>query len=265
MPRPPPLAALRRLMPHFGRLGRAERWRRMRGRPRIWAHRGDSAHAPENTLEAFELARKAGADGIELDVRLDRDGTVVVFHDRDLQRLCERPGCIEELSADERKALRVRGHGVPTLVEVFDMLGTLEINVEIKSNRPGRNGALVAAAANVIRTSGRAEQVLVSSFDPMSLLQFHAQLPDIAVAFLFGKDQTLPIREGWLGRAVGASVLHPEHTLCTAARVKAWHTAGHPINVWTVDDAAELRRLAALGVDGVFTNDPGNAVAVLAV
>src|SRR5262245_45061418 len=96
-----------RRLPHLGRLGRAERWRRIRGRPRVWAHRGASAHAPENTLEAFELARTAGADGIELDVRLDRDGTAVVFHDSDLQRLCDRPGCIEDLTAGERKQLRV--------------------------------------------------------------------------------------------------------------------------------------------------------------
>ncbi len=264
MGKTPPLAVLSRVVPHLGRLGRAERWRRVRARPRIWAHRGASAHAPENTLEAFELARTAGADGIELDVRLDRDGNVVVFHDRDLQRLCGRPGCIEELSAAERKELRVNGAAVPTLEEVFHVLGDLEINVEIKANRPGRNAALVEATANVIRRSGRADQVLVSSFDPFSLLQFYRHLPDIALAFLFGADQTLPIRKGWLGRAMGATVLHPEHTLCTADNVKAWHTTGRPVNAWTVDDPLELQRLNELGVDGVFTNDPARALKVLA-
>lgn len=263
MGKTPPLAVLSRVVPHLGRLGRAERWRRLRARPRIWAHRGASAHAPENTLEAFELARTAGADGIELDVRLDRDGNVVVFHDRDLQRLCGRPGCIEELSAAERKELRVGGAAVPTLEEVFHVLGDLELNVEIKANRPGRNAALVEATANVIRRSGRADQVLVSSFDPFSLLQFYRHLPDIALAFLFGADQTLPIRKGWLGRAMGATVLHPEHTLCTADNVKAWHTSGRPVNAWTVDDPLELQRLNELGVDGVFTNDPARALKVL--
>jgi glycerophosphoryl diester phosphodiesterase len=264
MGKTPPLAVLSRFVPHLGRLGRAERWRRHRGnRPRIWAHRGASAHAPENTIEAFELARTAGADGIELDVRLDREGNVVVFHDRDLQRLCGRDGCIEQLSSDERKALRVRGAGVPLLEEVFHVLGDLELNVELKANQPGRNGALVAATAKVIRQSGRADQVLVSSFDPFSLLQFYRELPDVALGFLFGADQTLPIRKGWLARAMGATVLHPEHTLCTAENVKAWHTSGRPVNTWTVDDPAELRRLDELGVDGVFTNDPAQALAVL--
>jgi len=262
MGKTPPLALVGKLVPHLGRLGRAERWRRLRARPRVWAHRGASAHAPENTLEAFELARSAGADGIELDVRLDRDGNVVVFHDRDLVRLCGRPGSMEELSADERKALRVRGAAVPTLEEVFHMLGDLELDVEIKANRPGRNQALVEATANVIRRSQRADQVLVSSFDPFSLLQFYRLLPDVALAFLFGADQALPIRKGWLGRAMGATVLHPEHTLCTEETVKAWHTSGRPVNTWTVDDEPELRRLDAIGVDGVFTNDPARALAV---
>lgn len=264
MGKAPPLAVLSRVVPHLGRLGRAERWRRLRARPRVWAHRGASAHAPENTLEAFELARTAGADGIELDVRLDRDGNVVVFHDADLKRLCGRPGSIEELTAAERKELRVGGAAVPTLEEVFHVVGDIEINVEIKANQPGRNAALVEATANVIRRSGRAEQVLVSSFDPFSLLQFYRHLPDVALALLFHREQALPIRKGWLGRAIGATVLHPEHTLCTAERVKVWHTSGRPVNAWTVDDPLELRRLDELGVDGVFTNDPARALAVFA-
>jgi glycerophosphoryl diester phosphodiesterase len=264
MGKTPPLAVLSKLVPHLGRLGRAERWRRLRGRPRIWAHRGASAHAPENTLDAFELARTAGADGIELDVRLDGDKNVVVFHDKDLQRLCGRPGRMEEVSASERETLRVGGARVPLLEEVFHMLGDLELNVEIKSNQPGRNGDLVVRTANVIRNSGRADQVLVSSFDPFSLLQFYRLLPDVALAFLFGADQTLPIRTGWLARAMGATVMHPEHTLCTEESVKAWHTSGRPINTWTVDDPTEMRRLDELGVDGIFTNDPALAVKVFA-
>lgn len=257
-------SGIARLLPHLGRHGRANRWKRTRGRPRVWAHRGASALAPENTLAAFELARTAGADGIELDVRLDRDGTVVVFHDRDLMRLCGRTGCIEDLSVTDRKALRVRGEVVPTLADVLDMLGDLELNVEIKSNKPGRMGALVEATAKVIRQSPRADQILVSSFDPIALVQFHRFLPDLALAFLFGDDQPLPLRKGWVGSWMGASVLHPQHTLCTEASVKAWHTAGMPVNAWTVDGDVELLRLARLGIDGVFANDPAHALKILA-
>jgi glycerophosphoryl diester phosphodiesterase len=258
-----PKLPVARFVPHFGRLGRAERWKRAtRARPRVWAHRGASAHAPENTIAAFELAKTAGADGIELDVRLDGEGHVVVFHDSDLRRLCDVRGRIETTSATERKKLRVRGEPVPTLADVFDMLGDMEINVELKASQPGRAGALVEATANVIRHSGRADQVLVSSFDPVALVQFHRFLPDLALAYLFGKDQAFPMRRGWVGQWIGASVLHPQHSLVNAETAKAWHTAGTPVNVWTVDDAAELRRLDELGVDGVFANDPAHALAV---
>lgn len=259
---PLPLAPLTRLVPHLGRLGRANRWRRTRGRPRVWAHRGDSAHAPENTMLAFDQARAAGADGIELDVRFDADHNVVVFHDRELDRLCGRPGRMDQLSAAERATLRVRGEPVPLLAEVLAAFD-LEVDVEIKAESVGRTGALVAATAKVIKDSGRAEQVLVSSFDPVALVQHHQRLPDVAIAYLFHDDQPLPVRRGWLGNLLGASLMHPQHTLCTPDRVKAWHTAGMPINAWTVDDDGELTRLARLGVDGVFANDPGHAIAVL--
>lgn len=254
-----------RLVPHLGRHGRANRWKRVGKRPRVWAHRGASALAPENTLAAFELARTAGADGIELDVQLDADGHVVVFHDHDLQRLCGRPGSIELLSATDRKALRVLGGSecVPTLEDVFDILGDMEINVEIKVAKPGRAFKLVAAVANAIRNSRKADQVLVSSFDPVALVDFHRYLPDLALAYLFGRDQALPVRRGWVGTWIGASVLHPEHTLCTPSLVKNWHTAGMPVNTWTVDDPLVLRKLASMGVDGVFANDPARALAVL--
>src|SRR5262245_50419906 len=97
-----PVHPLVRLLPHVGRLGRATRWRRARGRPRVWAHRGASAHAPENTMAAFERAVRDGADGIELDVRFDGERNVVVFHDERLDRLAGRPGQMSELPAADR-------------------------------------------------------------------------------------------------------------------------------------------------------------------
>jgi glycerophosphoryl diester phosphodiesterase len=250
-------------LPHIGRIGRATRWRRVRGRPRVWGHRGDPAHAPENTLRSFEAALAAGADGVELDVRFDADRNVVVFHDDALPRLTGRPGRMEDLPAAERAALRVGGERVPLLAEVLATFDT-EVNVEIKVARVGRAGALVAAAANVIRASGRADRVVVSSFDPIALVQLHRHLPEVAAAHLFHGAQPLPLRRGWAGRWIGASLVHPQHTLVDAASVARWHRAGLVVNVWTVNDPAELRRLAALGVDGVFTDDPGAALAVLA-
>jgi glycerophosphoryl diester phosphodiesterase len=258
-----PKSPFAQFVPHLGRLGRATRWRRSRaGRPRIWAHRGDSAHAPENTMKAFERAADLGADGIELDVCFDGDRNVVVFHDDELERLTGERGRMDATPAATRAGLRVGGETIPLLAEVLQAID-LEINVEIKSNRTGRMGDLVAATAKVIKESGRADHILISSFDPFVLVQAHRHLPDVALAYLFHEQQPLLLRRGWAGRAAGASLFHPEHKLCTEQSVKAWHTAGLPVNTWTVDDAAELRRLANIGVDGVFTNDVANAVDVL--
>jgi glycerophosphoryl diester phosphodiesterase len=257
-----PKSPLARLLPHLGRLGLATRWRRTRGRPRVWAHRGDSAHAPENTMLAFDKARAAGADGIELDIRFDGDRNVVVFHDSPLQRLTGMPGRMEELPAAQRAKLRIGGEPVPLLAEVLATFD-LEIDVEIKAPKVGRMGSLVEATARIIKDSGRSDQILVSSFDPIALLQFHLYLPTVAIAYLFHEEQALPLRRGWVGNWIGASLLHPQHTLCTEASVKAWHTAGLPINVWTVDDRGELERLARLGIDGVFSNDPAHALEAL--
>jgi len=229
----------------------------------VWAHRGASAHAPENTMLAFDKARDAGADGIELDVRLDGDGHVVVFHDSSLERLTGRRGRIEQTSEAARKDLRVGGEPIALLADVLHAYD-LEINVEIKVNQVGREAALVAATAKVIKASGRSDEIVVSSFDPVALVQFHRHVPEVALGYIFGQDQAFPLRRGWAGIVVGASLVHPQHTLCTEKTVGAWHRAGRPINVWTVDDRAELLRLAALGVDGVFANDPAAALAVFA-
>ncbi|MGE0872889.1 MAG: glycerophosphodiester phosphodiesterase [Kofleriaceae bacterium] len=257
-----PEFSLARYVPHLGRLGRATRWRRTKLRPRVWAHRGDSAHAPENTMVAFEKAKGAGADGIELDVRFDGDHNVVVFHDVTLDRLIGEPGELEQVSAARRKRLRVGGEPIPLLADVLDAFD-IEVDVEIKAVRPGRMGALVEATAKVIEDSGRSDQVLVSSFDPLSLIQFHHHLPEVALAYLFHDEQPLPLRKGWIGRWMGASLYHPQSTLCTETTMRSWHDRGVPVNAWTVDDPDELLRLSALGVDGVFCNDPGHAVKVL--
>lgn len=252
-----------RFFPAIGRRGRSKRWRRADGAsPRVWAHRGDSAHQVENTLAAFEAARAAGADGIELDVRVCRGGDVVVFHDEDLARLAGRPERVADLTLAELRA--VREVAVPTLREVFEAVPALEVNVEIKSPGPGRAGALPAAVARIVRDAGAVDRVLVSSFDPWALVQLHLAAPELPGAFLFHAGEPLVARKGWIGPWLGAAALHPEHVLCTGAAVAAWRAAGFAVNVWTVDDAARLRELAGLGVDGLFTNDPAAARRALA-
>jgi glycerophosphoryl diester phosphodiesterase len=231
----------------------------------ILAHRGDSAHHTENTIESFAAAVRAGADGVELDVRLDGDGTVVVFHDDDLQRLCGRPGRIERLPAAERAALRVPGgHAIPTLREAIDACGALSVDVELKSPRAGRAGRLAAKVADELRaiggTSGGTERFIVSSFDPLALLQFRRCAPEIALGYLFHADQALPLRLGLAAPIAGVAAVHPDHRLVSPAAVERWHARGYAVNTWTVDDPVRLRALSAMGVDACCCNDPAAAL-----
>ena len=258
---------LARLVPALGRRTRAERWRRAGARPKIWAHRGSSGRVTENTIAAFEAAREDHADGIELDVHPCKSGEIVVFHDHDLARLCGRPERVRDLTWDELRGLVLPGgHHIPRLEEALEATAGIELDVEIKSPAFGRAGShLPHEVARILDEMRAVDRVLVSCFDPLPLVQLHARLPDVALAFLFHAGEPWPVRRALgAGALVGASALHPEHVLCTAERVAAWHDDGFAVNAWTVDQPDELLRLAEVGVDGVFTNEPAAAAAVYA-
>jgi glycerophosphoryl diester phosphodiesterase len=258
-------SGLARLVPAMGRKGRASRWRGRNGQPRIWAHRGDSAHVTENTLEAFAAARAAGADGVELDVHACRSGEIVVFHDEDLQRLAGRPERIADLTLSEIRTVVVTGgHRIPTLEEALEATDGLELNVEIKSPQVGRAGTLPTRVARAVVDARAGERVLISSFDPWALVQAHQAQPGLSMALLFHAGEALPVRRGWLGPWLGAAALHPEHVLCTEETVAVWRRRGFAVNAWTVDAPERIVELARWGVDGLFCNDPAAARKALA-
>ena len=234
------------------------RWRSSDKTPmRIWAHRGDSAHVTENTCEAFDAAVTKRADGVEFDVRCDKDGNVVVFHDDDLQRLCGRAGTVEGLRANELAEVRLKGgERIPSLAQAIEACGDLELDVEIKSSHPGFGTALAHAVADALANVKRPERILVTCFDPFALAAFRLRAPSFATGYLFHADQARPLREGWPARLLGAACVNPDDSLVTRARVQAWQRNGYAVNVWTVDDPMRLRELESFGVDGVFTNDP---------
>lgn len=226
--------------------------------PLVIAHRGASAHALENTLEAFRRAREHGADGVELDARRCATGEVVVFHDDDLERLAGRPERVEDLPLAAVREVRLRvGGAIPTLAEVLEELGPdLLVNVELKAGRPCGIGALARAAIDVVRRHGAVGRVLVSSFHPLAVAACRLAAPELATGLIFAGNQALPLRRAWSRHLLLPAALHPERRLATRATVARWHAEGHAVNVWTVDEAGEVERLAALGVDGIITNDP---------
>jgi glycerophosphoryl diester phosphodiesterase len=246
------------------------RWGRQRERPLVIAHRGASADAVENTLAAFRRARADGADGVELDVMRCASGEVVVFHDDDLMRLGGRAGATRAASWAELRELDLGlGERIPRLEDVLEELGPLLVNVELKSppsfwaRLAPRDDGLAAAVAATLRHHGTGERALVSSFDPILLARFRLRARQVATGLLVAHDQARPFRDAWPAHLLRPSAVHPESQLVDARALRGWHARGLAVNVWTVDDPAELRLLCALGVDGVITNQPKRARAVI--
>lgn len=243
--------------------------RRPGARPLVLGHRGARRDAPENTLEAFELAREQGADGVELDVRLDADGRVVVLHDPDLKRVTGARDArgIKTLGARELAAVDLGGGArVPELSAVLAWAAPhgLVVNVELKHD-VARRRALVRSVARIVsRAPGAPEHVILSCFHPGVVLALSRRLPEFTVAWLVHAGQRFA--KGARGfRWLGARAVHPEHVLATPARVRRWRRAGAVVNAWTVNDATEARRLAGLGVDGLISDAPREISAAFAV
>ncbi len=224
--------------------------------PFIWAHRGASLRAPENTLTAFELAADGGADGIECDVHLSRDGVPVVIHDETLERTTNGRGAVGARSLSELRRLDAggwfgpewAGEPIPTLEEVLSLAGsTLRVNIEIKSAAAGRAVLELLAAWPSAR-------VLVSSFDHRLLAALRRESDTLPLGFLCESRLWRRAFE----RAVrhGAESFHPRRDRLSPAMLRACHGAGLKVYPWTVDSPAEMRALLRRQVDGWFTNEP---------
>jgi glycerophosphoryl diester phosphodiesterase len=231
--------------------------------PLVLGHRGASAHAVENTMAAFLRAKGDGADGVELDVRLGRDGTLVVFHDEDLRRLAGRAERVDDLDGAQLARVELAGgQRIPRLEEVLAALDPLLVNVEIKP--PGWRGAreVVRAVDRCVERAGAGHRVLISSFDALVVGLVRRTTP-LRTGLLFHARQRRPLRRAWLAPLLRPHALHPERVLVDQASLEAWRRAGYQVNVWTVDEPDEVRRLTRLGVDAIISNDPAAARAAM--
>jgi glycerophosphoryl diester phosphodiesterase len=234
--------------------------------PLIVAHRGASAYAPENTLAAFALAHRQGADMIELDLQPTADGRLAVFHDDTTERWDGRPRPVTECSFAELQRLDIGGERVPALEDALGFAAEtgMALNVELKT------AGMAPRCAALLKEFGVVEQVIVSSFVPAALHELRAAAPEVRLAYLMGTDTRRPdvrARELWpffALRSVGAVAWHPYHDLPALDRViPVVRRAGYQVNVWTVDDPARMRALAAAGASGIITNRPDLAREVL--
>lgn len=239
--------------------------------PVLFAHRGASAHAPENTLPAFELALLQGADGVELDVKLTADGHVIVMHDTTVDRTTDGHGRVRDLTlADFRKldagsyyAETFRGTKVPTLDDVFEAIGQeCVINVEL-TNYTTPHDSLVDKVCELVKRHSLQNRILFSSFFGFNLKRAAQLLPEVPRGLL--------ALDGWKGawaRSFGFmfgeyQALHPHITDANAPQVSRVHQLKRRIHVWTANTAEEVTRLKNWGVDGIFTDDPQAAVRAL--
>lgn len=249
-------------------------------KPLVFAHRGGCALGPENTLAAFDLGVAAGADGIECDVHLSADGVAVVCHDARLDRTTDRTGPLAALRADDlarvdagcrfvdaqgRTPFAGQGVGVPTLREVLARYPDRRVIVEMKVD----SAAMGDAVAAEVRAAGAVDRVCAAGYGALSIRAVRERLPDLATSASH-PEVRVALYRSWAGIPVsrppfgGYQVPERAGRLRVVSRrfIRHAHRAGLRVQVWTVDEAADMTRLLEWGVDGLISNRPDRAVGV---
>lgn len=227
----------------------------------IWAHRGASLAAPENTIPAFELAFAQGADGIELDVQRSRDGVLVVCHDESIDRTSNGSGAIAGLTLGQlRRHDFSNGRSgyvrvpIPLLAEVLELVHGTDrvVNIELK-NSTVRYPGIEEQVESLVTAFGLTDQVWYSSFNHLSLQRLAELGSRVGRGVLYVEPMVRP----WLyANSFGATALHPMAATVDAELIASAHEAGVRVHPWTVDDPQAIRALAAAGADAVITNVP---------
>ena len=248
--------------------------------PLVFAHRGGCALGPENTIAAFDRGRAAGADGFELDVHLSGDGVVVVCHDDTIDRTTGSTGLIRSLHAAELSQVdagyrfvdasggfpfRGLGIGVPTLHDVLRRYPDMFLIVEMKENTVEMGEAVVDA----VRSAGAVERVCAAGYGPVALATARAALPEMATSASLPEARWAVYRSlaRWPVRKAGYDAFQVPETagflrIVSPRFIRDVHAAGCRLQVWTVDDESDMRRLLSWGVDGLISNRPDLAVRV---
>ncbi|MGH2562469.1 MAG: glycerophosphodiester phosphodiesterase [Thermomicrobiales bacterium] len=214
----------------------------------LYAHRGNSVTAPENTLRAFELAVAAGAYGIEMDVRASVDGALVVIHDRNLQRTTSGLGNVDEMPlAAIRQADAGEGQSVPTLDEALDLISD-RIRLDLEIKQPGIEHVVIDSLARHPEVKW-----VISSFD-WSVLRRIRELTSAAELWPLSTETTASVID--VAQSLGSPCIAVNHRGITEKTMRGVEKAGLRIFAWTVNEPDEARRLQALGVYAVCTDDP---------
>ena len=244
--------------------------------PLIIGHRGASAVAPENTMAAFREAIATGADGIEFDVRLTRDGVPVIIHDSTLRRTGGLQRRVSDLAASELEQVDVGSWfapafaqaTVPGLAELLTLFesNNLALHLEMKCDSASEYAPLAEACCRLIDEHSLKERVIISCFDLAAIKVVKSIDSEIRTAALFEpsfSNFSALAYERLINQAtaVGASALALHHRLACKQLIKKAKLLGLGIAVWTVDDPAWIERARSIGVDALITNDPAAMLA----
>lgn len=231
----------------------------------IWAHRGASAYAPENTLDAFRLAIEMGADGIELDVQLTKDDEIVVIHDETLQRVSNGTGYVRDYTLEELRVLNFnKTHpeyekaDIPTLREVLQLLQDtdLKLNIELKTGvffYPNIEQKVV----DMVVEYGMQDRVWYSSFNHYSVKEVKRLQPRARVGLLYGDGIYEPAE---YAARFGAEAIHPHIVNLEYPDVlERCREKGIKVHAWTANTYQDMARCIRYGVDALITNYPDKA------
>lgn len=229
---------------------------------KIWAHRGASGYASENTLEAFALAAEMKADGVELDVQMTKDGHLVVIHDETIDRTSDGRGAVRDYTLSQLKQFNFNKthpeytHAeIPTLREVYELLKETDliVNVELKTGICFYDGI----EERVLELSGRMgmeQRVLYSSFNHYSITRIKELCPSAKTGVLYMDGIYRPVE---YAEALMAEALHPAYyNMQYPGLMEQAKTRGIKVHVWTVNTPEQFKRCRELGVDAVITNYP---------
>lgn len=235
---------------------------------KIFAHRGASGDAPENTLEAFALAMEQGADGIELDVQLTKDGEVVVIHDETIDRVSDHKGFVFEYTLAELKTFHFNNHmkgykeaAIPTLKEVLELVkpGRMEVNIELKTSIIWYP-QIEEKVLSIVKEAGMEERVIYSSFNHYSIQKILELNPAAQTAYLVA-DVILDVEK--YTKETGVPAIHPPFFhLKMADFLDKYIASGLKIRVWTVNDEEDMREYMKRDLEAIITNYPEVAIRI---
>lgn len=235
---------------------------------KVFAHRGASGYAPENTLEAFALAGEQGAQGIELDVQLTKDGEVVVIHDETIDRVSTGKGAVRDYTLEELRRFSFHNHKkeyegvqIPTLREVLEQVkpGGMEVNIELKTGIYWYPG-LEEKTVELVKAAGMENRVIYSSFNHYSVQKILELDAEAETAYLYS-DVLLNVEN--YAKNTGVCGLHlAVYHLKMADFLESYRRSGLKVRVWTVNDEADMRQFIEKDLEAVITNYPDRALRV---